>query len=177
MRIVNVIASTKLYGSIDVEKINYIIKNTEYNPEIFPGLILRRLKPKSTLILFSSGKITSVGSDSENKAINSIKITIQEINKIKCIIGNNRFDSINIENVVAVYDLKKELNLKVIRENLQNVLLEPTKFPALLYRPKKGSEVILIFSSGKLVLTGANSEVNATELLKNTIKIINNLHE
>lgn len=64
LTIVNVVASTFVKSTIDIEKLAMIPKQVNYEPEVFPGLIYRRQNPKATVIMFASGKITSVGTKS-----------------------------------------------------------------------------------------------------------------
>ena len=65
IKIVNVVASTRIKGQIDLEKMVYLMSKVVYEPEIFSGLIYRKIDPKVTLVMFSSGKISSMGSKSE----------------------------------------------------------------------------------------------------------------
>ncbi|MHA1585282.1 MAG: TATA-box-binding protein, partial [Promethearchaeota archaeon] len=48
------------------EKINLILiaseySDVEYNPERFPGLVMRVIKPKATSLIFSTGKMVITG--------------------------------------------------------------------------------------------------------------------
>ena len=79
VRIVNVVASTRVQGELDIEKLAFMLKHANYEPELFPGLVYRRQKPKATLIMFASGKITSVGARSEMQAKKTIEVTVEEI--------------------------------------------------------------------------------------------------
>ena len=47
IRIVNIVVSTSFEKAIPLEKMAATLSNTEYNPEQFPGLVLRIKKPKS----------------------------------------------------------------------------------------------------------------------------------
>ena len=61
--------------------------------------------------------------------------------------------------MVCSYDLGKYINLNkvVVTLNVENIEYEPEQFPGLVYRVKDPKMVVLIFSSGKLILTGGKN--------------------
>jgi transcription initiation factor TFIID TATA-box-binding protein len=65
---------------------------------------------------------------------------------------------INIENVVASATLNQKMDLNSIVRIFPGVEYRPEQFPGLVYRLKKPKTATLIFSSGKMVCTGAKSE-------------------
>ena len=68
---------------------------------------------------------------------------------------------INIENVVASATLNQRIDLNAIVRIFPAVEYRPEQFPGLVYRLKKPKTATLIFSSGKMVCTGAKSEKQA----------------
>jgi transcription initiation factor TFIID TATA-box-binding protein len=86
----------------------------------------------------------------------------------------------HIENVVASATLKQDIDLSSIVRVFPGVEYRPEQFPGLVYRLKKPKTATLIFSSGKMVCTGAKSERQAKkavmkvtdELKKNGIVIV-----
>jgi transcription initiation factor TFIID TATA-box-binding protein len=62
---------------------------------------------------------------------------------------------------VASADLKTDLN--AIALGLENIEYEPEQIPGLVYRIKQPKVVVLIFSSGKLVVTGGKSPEECEE--------------
>jgi transcription initiation factor TFIID TATA-box-binding protein len=64
-----------------------------------------------------------------------------------------------ITNIVCSYDIGKYINLNklVITLNLENIEYEPEQFPGLVYRLKDPKIVALLFSSGKIILTGGKN--------------------
>ncbi len=66
---------------------------------------------------------------------------------------------ITIQNIVASADLGAKLNLNAIAIGFgfENIEYEPEQFPGLVYRIASPKIVVLIFSSGKLVVTGGKS--------------------
>ena len=61
--------------------------------------------------------------------------------------------------MVCSYDLGKYINLNkiVVTLNVENIEYEPEQFPGLVYRIKDPKIVVLIFSSGKIILTGGKT--------------------
>ncbi len=61
--------------------------------------------------------------------------------------------------MVCSYDLGKYINLNKIAVtlNVENIEYEPEQFPGLVYRIKDPKIVVLIFSSGKIILTGGKN--------------------
>jgi transcription initiation factor TFIID TATA-box-binding protein len=64
---------------------------------------------------------------------------------------------VEIQNVVATADLNQRLVLEAILEVTPCARFNPERFPGLVYRLKKPSTTTLLFSSGKMVCTGAKS--------------------
>ena len=72
-KIENIVASAELGLELDLYTIASKVKDVEYEPEQFPGAILKFLSPKTSLLLFKNGKIICTGGRSEsdvNTALN-----------------------------------------------------------------------------------------------------------
>src|SRR5512136_1707494 len=76
---------------------------------------------------------------------------------------------INIENVVASATLKQKIDLNSIVRAFPGVEYRPEQFPGLVYRLKKPKTATLIFSSGKMVCTGAKSERQARKAVTKVV--------
>ena len=83
-------------------------------------------------------------------------------------------DSIRIENVVASVTLNQRFDLNAIVKGNPGVEYRPEKFPGLVFRLKNPKTAILIFSTGKMVCTGANSERKAKQAVKKVVKELKN---
>jgi transcription initiation factor TFIID TATA-box-binding protein len=79
---------------------------------------------------------------------------------------------INIENVVASATVNQNLDLNAIVRIFPGVEYRPEQFPGLVYRLKKPKTATLIFTSGKMVCTGAKSEKQARMAVT---KVVNEL--
>jgi transcription initiation factor TFIID TATA-box-binding protein len=65
---------------------------------------------------------------------------------------------IKIENVVALAYLNQPLDLESIYRVVPSVEYNPERFPGLIYRLRRPRATVLVFSSGKMVCAGADSE-------------------
>lgn len=79
---------------------------------------------------------------------------------------------IKVENVVAFAVLGKRIVLNKLVERMENTEYEPEQFPGLVYRIKDPRAAALIFSSGKIVCTGAKSIAMAKEAMRKIVKDI-----
>ena len=168
VEVVNIVVSSSLEHDIPLEKMATTLNNTEYNPEQFPGLVLRIKEPKTSALIFSSGKIVVTGARSIKKvreAINKIKDALKKI-KIKITIE----PKINIQNMVASGDIGMSLNLNKLAMKLHNTEYEPEQFPGLVYKLSKAKATFLLFSNGKIVCTGTKSEKEVDEAVEMLIK-------
>lgn len=76
---------------------------------------------------------------------------------------------VSIENVVASATVNQTVNLNQITQNFPDVEYHPDQFPGLVFRLKSPKTATLIFSSGKMVCTGAKSEEQAIKAVKNVV--------
>ncbi len=171
IEIVNIVVSTSLNHDIPLEKMAATLSNTEYNPEQFPGLVIRIKDPKTSALIFSSGKVVCTGARSMEKVDESIKKIIKSLEKIGIKIKIK--PEINIQNIVASGSVGMDLNLNNLAMKLDNTEYEPEQFPGLVYKLPAAKATFLLFSNGKVVCTGtkSNEEVNhALDLLIQNLK-------
>jgi transcription initiation factor TFIID TATA-box-binding protein len=163
IKIENVVASTKLAEEFDLVKIEAEFEGAEYNKQKFPGLVYRVTDPKAAFLVFTSGKVVCTGA----KNVADVHTVIGNMAKKLNGIGLETIPDpeITVQNIVASADLKAVLNLNAIAIGLglENIEYEPEQFPGLVYRIDVPKVVVLIFSSGKLVVTGGKSPENCEE--------------
>ena len=170
IKVVNIVISTSLEHDIPLEKMAATLSNTEYNPEQFPGLVIRIKEPKTSALIFSSGKVVCTGARSLDKVHESIKKIIKSLEKINIKITIE--PKIKIQNIVASGSIGMDLNLNTLTMKLDNTEYEPEQFPGLVYKLPKAKATFLLFSNGKVVCTGTKSEEEVHEALD---KLIENL--
>ena len=170
VEIVNIVISTSLEHDVNLEKMAASLANTEYNPEQFPGLVLRIREPKSTALIFSSGKVVCTGARSLEKVDEAILKVIEAVGKIGVKVKIK--PEITVQNMVASGAVNMNLNLNQLAIKLSNTEYEPEQFPGLVYKLPKGRATFLLFSNGKIVCTGTKS---VDEVHKCTDQLVKNL--
>ena len=96
------------------------------------------------------------GAKSEKEAKTAVFKIIGELKKNGIIIKEK--PELKIVNIVASANLRGKIDLEKAAFTLGRTMYEPEQFPGLIYRMDDPKVVILIFTSGKLVCTGANRE-------------------
>ncbi|MCJ7506292.1 TATA-box-binding protein [Candidatus Bathyarchaeota archaeon] len=152
----NVVASATLGQDLDLSSIVRAFPGVEYRPEQFPGLVYRLKKPKTATLIFSSGKMVCTGAKSERQSRKAVMKVVDELKRNGIVIS--RKPDIQIQNIVASVVLGGFIDLEKTTYSLERTMYEPEQFPGLIYRMDEPKVVILIFSSGKLVCTGAKKE-------------------
>lgn len=168
IEVVNIVVSTSLEHAIPLEKMAATLSNTEYNPEQFPGLVIRIKEPKTSALIFSSGKVVCTGARSMDKVHESIKKIIKSLEKINVKITIK--PEIHIQNIVASGNVGMDLNLNVLAMKLENTEYEPEQFPGLVYKLPHAKATFLLFSNGKVVCTGTKSEAAVNTALDELIE-------
>lgn len=114
---------------------------------------MRIREPKTTALIFASGKMVVTGAKSEDDS----KLASRKYARIIQKLGfNAKFTDFKIQNIVGSCDIKFPIRLEGLASKHHNFSsYEPELFPGLIYRMIKPKIVLLIFVSGKIVLTGA----------------------
>ncbi|EEH19922.2 TATA-box-binding protein [Paracoccidioides brasiliensis Pb03] len=149
----NIVATVNLDCRLDLKTIALHARNAEYNPKRFAAVIMRIREPKTTALIFASGKMVVTGAKSEDDS----KLASRKYARIIQKLGfNAKFTDFKIQNIVGSCDIKFPIRLEGLASRHHNFSsYEPELFPGLIYRMMKPKIVLLIFVSGKIVLTGA----------------------
>jgi len=157
LKIENIVASGVIADSIDLENVSDKIKNCELNTKRFPGAAYRIEKPKIASLIFSSGKVVLTGIRNNQDLHDGLDIIMQSLKDAGVDTYNE--PQVAVTNIVCSYDMGRYINLNkvVITLNLENIEYEPEQFPGLVYRIEDPKIVALLFSSGKIILTGGKN--------------------
>lgn len=133
------------------------LDNTQYNPEKYNPVIVRINNPKSTALIFSSGKVVCTGTRSKEEALKATRRFARLIYiNVDCLI---KFCNFRILNLVCSGSIgKSRVNLRDIYLNFEQCTYEPDLFPGMKIPilPLKNCNVVaLLFHTGKIVITGA----------------------
>ncbi len=135
--------------------------DVEFDPERFPGLVYRLKKPKTATLVFNTGKMVCTGAKSAKESKRAVHKIVKLVNEAG--IKMSRKPEITVQNIVASANLGAELNLELAAMKLENTLYEPEQFPGVIYRMREPKVVLLLFGSGKVVITGAKFEPQIQE--------------
>lgn len=148
----NIVSTVNLGCKLDLKKIALHARNAEYNPKRFAAVIMRIREPRTTALIFSSGKMVCTGAKSEEQS----RLAARKYARIVQKLGfDAKFLDFKIQNMVGSCDVKFPIRLEgLVLTHSQFSSYEPELFPGLIYRMVKPRIVLLIFVSGKVVLTG-----------------------
>jgi len=157
LKIENIVASGAIADFIDLAEVAKKVDHCELNTKRFPGAVFRIAEPKSASLIFSSGKVVLTGIRNTEALATGLAIIVRSLKEA----GVNTYDMprVAVTNIVCSYDIGKYINLNrvVITLNLENIEYEPEQFPGLVYRIHDPKIVALLFSSGKIILTGGKN--------------------
>jgi len=171
-KIQNVVSSVNLGVRLDLRKIVQSAKNAEYNPKRFAALVMRLREPRTTALVFSSGKLVCIGAKSEDESKLASRKYARIIQKIG--FADVQFRDFKIQNIVGSCGIKFPVRLEGLAcEHEDYACYEPEMFPGLIYRMVQPKIVILIFVSGKVVLTGAKTRLEIYEAFENIFPVLN----
>jgi transcription initiation factor TFIID TATA-box-binding protein len=165
--VVNVVASASVDQKIDLNDITKKFPDTEYKPDQYPGLVFRLQNPKTATLIFRTGKMVCTGGKSEEMAVKAVNTVVQKLRKGGIKVKKDA--EITVQNIVASINLGGKVHLEKAARTLPRSMNEPEQFPGLIHRMLDPKTVILIFSSGKLVCTGAKNE-------SDVFRSVHNLH-
>ncbi|AFK21128.1 TATA-box-binding protein (plasmid) [Haloferax mediterranei ATCC 33500] len=162
----NVVASTEVTLELDLDRLSLDMSGTDYDPENFPGLVYRTENPKAACLVFRSGKIVCTGADSVEDVNTAIETLFDDLDDLGIPVPDD--PNTTVQNIVSSADLGAALNLNAlaIGLGLEDVEYEPEQFPGLVYRLDDPNVVVLMFGSGKIVITGAEAVVDAESALE-----------
>jgi len=145
-------------------------RNAEYNPKRFAAVIMRIREPKTTALIFASGKMVCTGAKSEEDSRTASRKYAKIVQKLGF---SATFKEFKIQNIVGSCDVRFPIRLEGLAY-AQSMFssYEPEIFPGLIYRMKQPKVVLLIFVSGKVVLTGAKQRDEIYEAFENIYPIL-----
>ncbi|BFU25556.1 transcription initiation factor TFIID family protein [Entamoeba histolytica HM-1:IMSS-B] len=172
----NIVATVELDCTINLQDVVRRVRNAEYNPKRFGALIIRITNPKTTALVFHSGKLVVTG----GKTVDDSRLAGRKYARILQRLGYNvKFNHFKIQNVVASCDMKFAISLKELIQLAPKITkYEPEIFPGVVYRLADPKMVLLIFASGKIVFTGGKEieQINKafSEIYKILLQVANN---
>lgn len=165
IHIENVVASSDIGQELALDQLAIDLDGAEYNPEDFPGVVYRLQDPKSATLIFRSGKVVCTGAKSVDDVHDALEIVFDDLRELGIDVDSK--PPIEVQNIVSSASLEQSLNLNAIAIGLglEQIEYEPEQFPGLVYRLDDPDVVVLLFGSGKLVITGGTETDEAQQAL------------
>ncbi|KDP45411.1 hypothetical protein JCGZ_09660 [Jatropha curcas] len=167
----NIVSTVNLDCKVDLKHLALHARNSEYNPKRFSAVVMRIRYPKTTALIFSSGKVVCTGAKTEEQS----KLAARKYARIVQKLGfTPKFKDFRIQNIVASCDVKFPIRLERFVCSAHGVFssYEPELFPGLIYRMKQPKIVMLIFVSGKVVITGAKTREDTYSAFDNIYPVL-----
>ncbi|EAY17204.1 hypothetical protein TVAG_291560 [Trichomonas vaginalis G3] len=158
-KVVNIVACVDYGCKLDLLKITSSTRNSEYNPIRFPAATLRNKEPKATALAFKNGKVNIVGCKSADIALKAARCFGRLFKNIG--IKDVKIKSFSIANMVATMDCKFPIHLESIASSpghIKFATYNPEIYAGLIYRLASPKTTLMIYVSGKIIITGAKSE-------------------
>jgi transcription initiation factor TFIID TATA-box-binding protein len=171
----NVVVSTAIDQELDLEALAGDLADTTYDPDQFPGITYQLEDPKATILLFRSGKLIGTGAESVEDGYAAIDRAAEVLRDLGLQVPDEL--DVEIQNIVSTADLGSSLNLNAIAIGfgLEHIEYEPEQFPGLVYRLPERDCVVLLFGSGKVVITGCETTDEATDAIDVVVEQLRDL--
>ena len=166
----NVVATANFGCDVDLEKIAWACHG-EYNPRTFRAVKLRLdSNPKSTALIFSSGKMVCTGSNSECAALVAVNSYVHMVRRVH---PEVRLKSATIQNIVASCALGRPVRLEALARALLLVsAFDPELFPGLRLKLRYPKTKVLVFTGGKCVIAGCKNRADVARAWAAVKKIV-----
>ncbi len=141
----------------DLQLIHNILPNSMFKKKKFAAIKNRLFDPHCTVLLFASGKMVLTGC---RDFLLCVLATHKVIAVLRQVIPCADFEcsSIQMQNIVGHVDMQLEhasVDLEMFyKEYNIECTFQRSMFPGLVYRAQHSSVVMLIFASGRVVITG-----------------------
>lgn len=164
--VVNMVGSGSLGVELNLDAVAQDLGDiAKHDPDDHTGMHIR-LDSGALVTLYRTGSYHVVGVKSEATLFNARDVLIEKLRALEIPIGDDDVDrdGFAVRNIVCTGDTGRNVNLNALAVGfgLENIEYEPEQFPGLVYRPQDHECVLLLFGSGKVVLTGS-ADINVLE--------------
>lgn len=167
VKVVNMVGSGSLNAELDLETLSEEIgqPRARYDPDKYPGMYLRFEEEAPLITVYRTGKYIITGPTSKDELYDLRERFLTFLSDIDAI-ENATDEWFSVQNYVCTGELNQTLNLNAlaIGLGLEQTEYEPEQFPGLIYRPEGHNGVVLLFATGRIVITGCRSVDAAEEI-------------
>ncbi|OQR93025.1 TATA-box-binding protein [Achlya hypogyna] len=153
LHIKNVVGTIDVQVPLDLTTIALHARNAEYNPRRFAAVIMRLRDPKTTALIFASGKVVITGASTEKNCRIAARKYCKVLQKLNF---PAKFEMFKICNMMGTSDVRFPIRLEgLLNDHSRFCTYEPELFPGLIFKLVEPKLTFLIFVSGKIVICGA----------------------
>jgi transcription initiation factor TFIID TATA-box-binding protein len=160
VKVVNMVGSGSLDIEIDLGTLSEEIgqPRARYDPEKYPGMYLRFEEDGPLVTVYRTGKYVITGPTSKQELFDLRERFLKFLSDMD-VIENAADEWFSVQNYVCTEDLGQTLDLSAlaIGLGLERTEYEPEQFPGLIYSPEARDGVVLLFATGRIVITGCRS--------------------
>ena len=169
-KITNIVCGVHLNCALDLDFVARTMRNSSYPKKRFPAVILRHRDPKSTALIFKSGKMQVLGTRTMADAHLACRKYTRMIQRIGY---QPRMEDFSVSNIVANVDTRMVIALEHIALHHHHfAVYEPELFPGLSYKMLEPKVTVLVFAKGKVVFVGAKEEGQLDEALRKIYPVL-----
>ncbi len=150
LKIVNVVVKSSINVSLNLTKITSKLCNAIYNPGKFSGLIWKHNKIGGCLLLFKTGNLVCLGSDSLHLAKKRVRQYARIIQKLGHVTRLSPIKLVTATGLANCHNIIPKLDN--VTKYIPNSEYYPELFSALTFR--RHNMHFALFTSGKVVVTG-----------------------
>ena len=161
IQIVNIVATANIEQTINLEVLAELPFIT-YNPSRYFCAYFKDETMEAKVSIFTSGKMIAAGATSEISATRDLHRVARVLNKLGYI--NTKKSDVTVRNIVITVELTSPIDIEEKVELVPGLVYDPEQFPGVIFRPLSTDVTVLVFASGKMVVTGlkSTSEINTT---------------
>ena len=181
--IVNIVSSGKINAELDLAAVVEDIRKFEFVKEVEHSrrkgnrLLIEFVDNEPLVILAPSGVYVVTGADTHDETDTGRDYLFTALSEMGILSSSNPdskeiVDEYEPKNIVFTADIGHKVNLDAlaIGLGLENTEYEPEQFPGLVFRPSSGSCTILVFATGKIVITGVTNRTTAEDEFENLVE-------
>lgn len=158
----NIVMTAGVGTELELTALADELDNGRYDPDHFPGIVYRFPQDRVTILVFRSGELVCTGAADQSLATKKIERFIEILDELGVPVEAS---SPSVANVVCTGKVSDGMNLNAaaIGLGLEVTEYEPEQFPGLIHRLTEPDVTLLLFGSGKCVVSGGREKADAED--------------
>lgn len=158
----NYVITVKTSGANDVKSMYFRHRVGVVKPN-YGQLTIKTVNPKATIIIFSTGNITIMGSHT----LWGVKYALH---KLQGLFPELVYTDIHVGNVVTTFNMTSKIDLlQFFKAHEQNSICNLDIFPSCSYHVQGTSVKANLFSSGNIILVGCTDDDMIVKMMETEI--------